>query len=93
VKIGVGTDFVGFPVEHGTREFALLVEAGLTPMQAIQAGTRINAELLGWQDRIGTIEVGKLADIVAVPGNPLQDISELGRISFVMLGGAVVRSP
>jgi imidazolonepropionase-like amidohydrolase len=47
VKIGVGTDFVGFPVEHGTREFALLVEAGLTPMQAIQAGTRINAELLG----------------------------------------------
>lgn len=87
VKIGVGTDYVGFPVEQGAREFALLVEAGMTPMQAIQAGTRVNAELLGWEDRIGTIEVGKLADLVAVPGDPLADISELERISFVMLGG------
>lgn len=93
VKIGVGTDLVGFPVQQGVREFALLVEAGLTPMQAIQAGTRVNAELLGWQDRVGTIEVGKLADLIAVQGDPLEEIAELERVSFVMLGGIVIRSP
>jgi imidazolonepropionase-like amidohydrolase len=62
-------------------------------MQAIQAGTRVNAELLGWADRVGTLEVGKLADIVAVAGDPLADLSELERVSFVMLGGALIRSP
>ena len=91
VKIGVGTDYIGFPVIEGAREFALLVEAGLTPMQAIQAGTRVNAELLGWEDRIGTIEPGKLADLIAVRGNPLEDLSELQRVSFVMSGGRVIR--
>ena len=54
VKIGVGTDYVGFPVKQGVRELALLVEAGMTPMQAIQAATRVNAELLGWQDSLGS---------------------------------------
>jgi imidazolonepropionase-like amidohydrolase len=93
VRVGVGTDYVGFPVREGAREFALLVEAGMTPMQAIQAGTRVNAELLGWADRVGTLEVGKLADIVAVAGDPLADLSELERVSFVMLGGALIRSP
>ncbi len=91
MKIGVGTDYIGFPVVEGAREFALLVEAGLTPMQAIQAGTRVNAELLGWEDRIGTIEPGKLADLIAVRGNPLEDVSELQRVSFVMSGGRVIR--
>jgi imidazolonepropionase-like amidohydrolase len=91
VKIGVGTDFVGFPVRQGVRELALLVEAGMTPMQAIQAATRGNAELLGWEDRIGTVEAGKLADLIAVPGDPLADLSLLERVSFVMLGGEVVR--
>jgi imidazolonepropionase-like amidohydrolase len=61
VHVGVGTDYVGFPVKQGVRELALLVEAGMTPMQAIQAATRVNSELLGWQDRIGTVEAGKLA--------------------------------
>jgi imidazolonepropionase-like amidohydrolase len=93
VRVGVGTDYVGFPVREGAREFALLAEAGMTPMQAIQAGTRVNAELLGWQDRIGTLEVGKLADIIAVASNPLDDLSELERVVFVMLGGQVVRTP
>ena len=59
-------------------------------MQAIQAATRTNSELLGWDDRIGTLEPGKLADIVAVPGDPLSDLSLLERVSFVMLGGEVV---
>ena len=88
----VGTDYVGFPIVEGAREFALLVEAGLTPMQAIQAGTRVNAELLQWEDRIGTIEAGKLADLIAVDGNPLEDLSELQRVSFVMSAGQVIRN-
>jgi imidazolonepropionase-like amidohydrolase len=87
VHVGVGTDYVGFPVQQGVRELAVLVEAGMTPMQAIQAATRVNAELLGWQDRIGTVEPGKLADIIAVPGDPLKDLSLLEKVSFVMLGG------
>lgn len=91
VKIGVGTDYVGFPVVDMAREFALLVEAGLTPMQAIQAGTSVNAELLGWEDRVGTIEPGRLADLIAVDGNPLDDLSLLQRVSFVMVDGAVIR--
>lgn len=90
VKVGVGTDYVGFPVRQGVRELALLVEAGMTPMEALQAATRVNAELLGWEDRVGTVEVGKLADIVAVPGDPLADLSVLERVSFVMLGGKVI---
>jgi imidazolonepropionase-like amidohydrolase len=93
VRIGVGTDFVGFPVRQGVRELALLVEAGMTPMQAIQAATRGNAELLGWQDRIGTLEPGKLADIIAVPGDPLADLAVLERVSMVVLGGRQVADP
>jgi imidazolonepropionase-like amidohydrolase len=91
VRIGLGTDYVGFPPAYACREFAMLTEIGMTPMQALQAGTRVNAELLGWQDRLGTVEVGKLADLVAVPGNPLEDLSLLERVHFVMLGGKVVR--
>ena len=87
VQVGVGTDYVGFPVKQGVRELAVLVEAGMTPMQAIQAATRVNSELLGWQDRIGTVEAGKLADIIAVPGDPLQNLAVLENVSFVMLGG------
>jgi imidazolonepropionase-like amidohydrolase len=87
VKVGVGTDYVGFPVKQGVRELGLLVEAGMTSMQAIQAATRVNSELLGWQDSLGTVEAGKLADIIAVPGDPLRDLSVLEKVSFVMLGG------
>jgi imidazolonepropionase-like amidohydrolase len=93
VKVGVGTDYVGFPVRQGVRELSLLVEAGMTPMQAIQAATRVNSELLGWQDDVGTIEPGKLADIIAVPGDPLQDLSILEDVSFVMIGGRPVALP
>ena len=93
VKVGVGTDYVGFPVQQGVRELGLLVEAGMTPLQAIQAATRVNAELLGWQDHVGTVEAGKLADIIAVPGDPLQDLSVLEQVSFVMIGGRPVMLP
>ncbi len=92
VKIGVGTDFVGFPVGNMAREIALLTQVGMTPMQAIQAATKTNAELLGWDERIGTLEAGKLADLIAVAGSPLTDLSALERVSFVMLGGRVMRA-
>jgi imidazolonepropionase-like amidohydrolase len=93
VKVGVGTDYVGFPVKQGVRELGLLVEAGMTPMQAIQAATRVNSELLGWQDSVGTVEAGKLADIIAVPGDPLTDLAVLEKVSFVMLGGREISTP
>ena len=93
VRVAVGTDFVGFPVRQGVRELALLVEAGMTPMQAIQAATRVNAELLGWEDRIGAVEAGKLADVIAVRGDPLRDLSLLEDVSFVMKGGRVFSLP
>jgi imidazolonepropionase-like amidohydrolase len=72
---------------------AVLVEAGFTPMEAIQAGTRVGAELLGWGDRLGTVQAGKLADLVAVPGNPLEDMKALETVQFVMANGRVVKTP
>lgn len=95
VKIAVGVDLGGYMTDPVVfvREMAVLVEAGLTPMQAIQAGTRVGAELLRWDDRLGTVEAGKLADLVAVAGNPLDDMKALERVEFVMIGGRVARSP
>ena len=95
VKITVGIDLGGYGVDPKVfaREFAVLHEAGMTPMEAIQAGTRVNAELLQWDDRLGTIEAGKLADIIAVAGNPLEELSVLEEVSFVMIGGKVVKRP
>src|SRR6266852_3472867 len=91
VMMGGGTD--GSTNPHGTQalEFEWLVKrTGLTPARAIQAGTTINAEAMGWQDRIGSIEKGKYADLIAVSGNPLADITELQRVRFVMKGGKIV---
>jgi imidazolonepropionase-like amidohydrolase len=62
-------------------------------MHAIQAGTRVGAELLRWDDRLGSVEEGKLADLVAVTGNPLDDMKALERVEFVMIGGRVAKSP
>ncbi len=92
VRIALGTDAgVGAHGQNG-HEFTLMVEwGGLTPMEAIVAGTSTAAELLGWQDRVGTIAVGRLADLVAVPGDPLRDVTALERPSFVMKGGVVYR--
>lgn len=91
VKIALGTDAGVFP--HGTngREFTLLVEwAGMTPMQAIVAATSSAAELLGWSADVGTVRTGRYADLVAVAGDPLEDISELEAVDWVMKGGEVV---
>jgi imidazolonepropionase-like amidohydrolase len=69
-----------------------MVKLGLTPLQAIQAATINDADLLGWSDKVGTIEPGKWADIVAVDGDPLADVTTLERVKFVMKGGEVVRN-
>ncbi len=92
VKIGVGSDNVGFPPNFAAREFGELVKLGMSPMQAIQAGTKVNAVLLMKEAEIGSIEVGKFADIIATKMNPLEDISELTRVKFVMKGGKVVKA-
>jgi len=92
VKISFGSGVGPFP--HGTQaaEFAYLVKFGMSPSQAIQAATTVAAEMMGWQDRIGSIEKGKFADIIAVSNDPLKDITELQRVKFVMKGGQVVRN-
>jgi imidazolonepropionase-like amidohydrolase len=91
VKIALGTDAGGFDWKevNQAKEFAYYVDYGMTPMQAIRAGTVVPAELLGWSDKMGTIEAGKWADMVAVSGDPLKDITELERVKFVMKAGAV----
>jgi imidazolonepropionase-like amidohydrolase len=91
VPIAMGSDVGPFP--HGTqgREFVLMVKFGMTPLAAIQAGTINSAKLLGWQDQIGALRPGYMADIVAVPGNPLQNIAALQKVSFVMKDGLVYR--
>ena len=94
VKIALGTDAGGFDWKeiNPAREFAYYVDYGMTPMQAIRSGTVVAAELLGWSDKMGTLEAGKWADIVAVSGDPLKDITELQRVKFVMKGGIVYKN-
>jgi imidazolonepropionase-like amidohydrolase len=94
VQIALGTDAGVIP--HGTNahEFGLMVEwGGLTPMAALNAGTLNAAKLLGWEGRVGSLATGKLADIVAVPGDPLADIHATERVSFVMKGGVIYKGP
>lgn len=78
---------------HGKnyKEFELMVEAGMPPMKAIQSATVSGANLLGLSDRIGTIEKGKLADIIAVDGDPLRDIKVMKEVSFVMKEGVIYK--
>lgn len=91
VKIALGTDAGGFDWKkvNQAKEFEYYVQYGMTPMQSIRTGTSVAAELLGWSDKAGTIEAGKWADLVAVSGDPLKDITELQKVKFVMKGGAV----
>jgi imidazolonepropionase-like amidohydrolase len=92
IMIGSGAD--GGPYPHGVQaiEFEALVKrAGMSTARAIQSGTMVNATVMSWQDRIGSIERGKYADIIAVSGDPLADITELQRVKFVMKGGRIVR--
>jgi imidazolonepropionase-like amidohydrolase len=94
VKIALGTDAGGFDWKevNQAKEFGYYVNYGMTPMQAIRSGTVVPAEMLGWSDKMGTVEVGKWADLVAVSGDPLKDITELERVKFVMKGGTVYKN-
>jgi imidazolonepropionase-like amidohydrolase len=92
VKISFGTDVGGFAwTENQAKEFSYMVKYGMTPMQAIQSATTVAAALLDQQDELGAIEAGKLADIVAVSGDPIKDIAELERVKFVMKDGQIYK--
>jgi imidazolonepropionase-like amidohydrolase len=92
VKIAFGTDAGPFP--HGTqaKEFEYMTNYGMSPLMAIESATMEAAALMGWSDRVGAIEPGKFADLIAVEGNPLEDIKQLEHVKFVMKGGQIVRN-
>jgi imidazolonepropionase-like amidohydrolase len=94
LKMMVGSGVDGSTFVHGTQalEFAGLVKRGMTTSAVIQSGTIVNAEAMGWKDSVGSVTKGKFADLVAVSGDPLADITELQRVKFVMKGGKVVRN-
>ncbi len=91
VKVGYGTDTGSIPFGQNGKQFFYMVKYGLTPMQAIQSATTWAADVMNWSDRIGTLDAGKYADLIAVTGNPLDDITILERVPFVMKGGQVVK--
>jgi imidazolonepropionase-like amidohydrolase len=95
MKIMMGSGADGSTYPHGAQalDFEMLVRhGGLTAARAIQAGTIINAEVMGWKDRVGSLDKGKYADVIAVSGDPLADITELQRVTFVMKGGRIIRN-
>src|SRR5438309_372914 len=94
VKIAFGTDAGGFAwTVNPAKEFAYMVKWGMTPAQALRSATTSAAELLGWSDQVGSIEAGKFAAFVAVPGDPLADVSQLEKVDFVMKGGKIYMKP
>jgi imidazolonepropionase-like amidohydrolase len=92
LPIGLATDAPVIPHGLNAREFRTRVALGEKPMASLVSATRINSEIIHWQNRVGTVEVGKLADLVAVPGNPLSDIKVTEQVGFVMKGGYVYRA-
>ena len=92
VKIAFGTDTGVSPHGQNAREFKLMVDAGMTPLEAIRAATITASELLDLQKEVGTLEPGKAADLIAVSGDPMKDVTELERVGFVMRGGVVVKN-
>jgi imidazolonepropionase-like amidohydrolase len=92
VKLAFGTDCGMFPFSHGILEFQAMVNAGVSPARALKAATSIAAELLG-RDDLGVLAPGKLADIVAMPGDPFADISVTAKVDFVMKDGVVYHAP
>src|SRR6266478_158012 len=92
VKISFGTDAAVFPHGQNAKEFKLMVDLGMTPIDALKSATANDAELLGIAQKVGTLEKGKLADIVAMPGDPASDITATERVFFVMKEGKIVRN-
>ena len=91
VRVALGTDAGVYPHGENGGEFCSMVTLGMAPIQALQAGTINAAELMGWSDRVGSIRKYKFADLVAVNGNPLADVSLLKHVQFVMKGGVVYK--
>lgn len=92
VKIGLGTDAGVYPHGRNTEEFHQMVDLGMKPIAALKAGTSADAELLGLADKIGTLETGKLADVVAVPGDPVENIRQTEHVFFVMKEGVIYKN-
>jgi imidazolonepropionase-like amidohydrolase len=92
LPIAFATDAGVFPHGDNAREFKIRVDMGQAPMAAIEGATRIAAEAMGWGDRVGTLQPGRFADLIAVSGDPLADITELERVQFVMKGGTVYKT-
>jgi imidazolonepropionase-like amidohydrolase len=92
VKIAFGTDAGVYPHGGNAKQFAYMVKYGLTPMQAIQSATVNAADLLGWSDQVGSLEPGRFADLLAVEGDPLKDVTTLEHVKFVMKGGQVIKN-
>jgi imidazolonepropionase-like amidohydrolase len=92
VRVVFGTDAAVYPHGLNAHEFAVMVKLGLTPLQAIQAATVNAADLLGWPGKVGSLEPGAWADIIAVDGDPIKDVTTLERVKFVMKGGEVVKN-
>ena len=91
LPIGLATDSGVIPHGANASELRVRVQLGESPMSAIVSATKLNAEIMGWSDRVGTLEAGRFADLIAVKGDPLKDVTELERVSFVMKGGAIVK--
>src|SRR5437868_2914253 len=91
VRVALGTDAGVYPHGLNGGEFWSMVELGLTPTQALQSGTVNAAELMGWSDRVGAIRPGLFADLVAVTGNPLNDVRSLQHVQFVMKDGVIYK--
>jgi imidazolonepropionase-like amidohydrolase len=92
VKVAFGTDAAVYPHGLNAHEFAVMVKLGLTPLQAIQAATINAADLLGWSGKVGALDPGAWADLIAVDGDPMKDVTTLERVKFVMKGGEVVKN-
>ncbi|HEX8678463.1 MAG TPA: amidohydrolase family protein, partial [Chthoniobacterales bacterium] len=92
VRIGFGTDAGVFPHGENAKEFSLMTGLGMEPIAALIAATQGNAQLFGIADKVGTIEKGKLADIIALAGDPLQDITATERVIFVMKEGKIIKN-
>jgi imidazolonepropionase-like amidohydrolase len=93
LPIGFATDAAVVPHGQNAREFGYRVRLGQTPLAAIVSATSTAADIMGWRDRVGTVEAGRFADLIAVANDPLRDISELERVTFVMKGGVVYKGP